>query len=413
MTLAPAFLLYYFGAGSQHRSIWHVGLLLAGAGAVAGNWPWLQEAARSWWIQADTAAATPTEPVTLYGLLDAVQHSPLFTDDLHRGLAIAVLAGSVLGLLALRSTLAPRTLGAAIVGYIALALFGEAWEPLRRMEPSRFFFTGLLLGTIPAVQGIVSGFDYLGRVTGSTLRGALICLTLLSGAGVGLYPQLEALGQRCVRLEPLPLGTPAEVRSSLATIQKQTTSDARILWEETHDTDRWSPLLPVFTERCYVGGLGEGALIEHAAVRLGHGHLAGRPLSDWSDAELADFCRRYNIGWVVCRTPGAMTRFGNSSVVSASTALADGSKLYKLNRQPSYFLLGQGKVLHCDRRALALGDLTPVDGHIVLSFHYHPGILASTDRVRVGKEPQLYDSIPFIRLRVPGPMSRLTLYWQE
>jgi hypothetical protein len=413
LTLAPAFLLYYFGAGSQHRMIWHLGLFLVGAGTVAGNWPWLQEAARFWWIQAEAPDSGPSPPLTLHELLDSIQHSPLFVDDLHRALAITVLTGSVLGLLALKRTLAPRTLGAAIVGYLALALFGNSWEPLQRIEPARFFFAGLLMATIPAAQAVVSGFNQMGKLTGSTLRGSLICLILLGAAGFGLYPHLEPLVRRCVRVEALPRGLPAESRSALASIQKQTTPDARILWEETRDTYAWSPLLPVLTERCFLGGLGPDALIEHAAVKLNHGQLADRSLADWSDAELADFCRRYNIGWIVCRTPTATTRLNNCTLVAGSSVLADGSRFYRLSRQPSYFVVGQGQVLHCDQRALALADVTPVDGHVVLSFHYHPGVFASTDRVKVEKEPQLYDSIPFIRIRVAGPMSRLTLYWQE
>jgi hypothetical protein len=412
LTLAPAILLYYFGGGLQHRMFWHFFLFLAFAIGIGGNYPWLRDALRFWWIQTDQPATGP-ELTSLQALLDTIQYSPLFSDGLHRGLAITLLAGSVLGLLALKQTMAPRTLGAAMVGYLALAIFGGSWGPLARLEPARFIFPGLLLAAIPMVQGLQSAIEGLGRLMGSTLRGAGIVCVLLLAAGVALLPHLTILADRCTRMERLPLGLPPPVLRTVETLQRQTTMQARILFEESRDTDAWSPLLAVLSERMYVGGLGSEAMIEHAALRLAHGHLAGRPLDEWSDAELGDYCRRFNIGWVVCRTPSALRRFRAWPLVAATAPLPDGSTFLRLNRGGSFFLAGQGTVLRCDSQCLALADLVPVDGHIVLSFHHRPGMVASTDRVRVEKEPQPWSAIPFIRLRVPGPMSRLTLYWQE
>jgi hypothetical protein len=413
VTLAPAFLFYYFGAGLQHRLMWHLGLAWAVVLGIGSNWLWLRAAVRFWWIQADVPSESAANPMSLQSLLDTVLTSPLFQDALHRGLALTVLGASVLGLLALKQTLAPRTIGAALVGCLALALFGNGWEPLQRVDPERFIFTALLLGAIPAVQALVSAFQLMSRLTGSTLRGGGICFVLLLAAGVALNEPLYQLGEHCLRMEALPLGLRAETRQALNAVQNQTTASARILWEETEDTDRWSPLLPVLTERSYVGGLGAGACIEHAAVRLAHGQLAGRALGDWSDADLADFCKRYNIGWIVSRTPAVATHFAKCALVKSTAPLPDGATLHTLNRPHSFFVSGQGRVLQCDSHTLALADVVPVDGHVVLSFHYQPGMLASTDRVRVEKEPQLYDAIPFVRLRVPGPISRLTLYWGE
>jgi hypothetical protein len=413
ITLSPAFLLYYFGGGQRHRLIWHFGLAWALVIGIGSNWLWLKAASRFWWIQTETPIESVTTPTSLQSFLDMVLASPLFHDALHRGLALTILGAGVLGLLVLKQTLAPRTIGAAMVGHLVLALFGSGWEPLQRIEPARFVFTSLLLGTIPAVQALMSAFQVMSRLTGSTLRGGGICCVLLLSAGVALNEPLQQLGERCIRMEALPLGLSAETQKSVEALRGQTTPQARILWEETDETDQWSPLLPSLTDSSYVGGLGSAALIEHAVVRLRYGHLAGRPIAEWSDTDLTGFCRRYNIGWIVTRTAPSTTRFAAFAGANTSTSLPDGATLHTLQRQHSFFMLGQGRVLQCDNRTLALADVSPVDGHVVLSFHYHPGIQTSTDRVRVEKEPQLDDSIPFIRLRVPGPMSRLTLYWRE
>jgi hypothetical protein len=79
----------------------------------------------------------------------------------------------------------------------------------------------------------------------------------------------------------------------------------------------------------------------------------------------------------------------------------------------SFALKGQARLLSADCQHIALADIVPEDGKVVLSMHYHPGLHASPSRVQVEKEPDPRDPIPFIRLRVPGPVARLTLTWQD
>ena len=53
------------------------------------------------------------------------------------------------------------------------------------------------------------------------------------------------------------------------------------------------------------------------------------------------------------------------------------------------------------------------EGYVVLSWHYQTGLQVSPSRVEIEKEPDLYDPIPFIRLSMPGPVSRVTLTWKN
>src|SRR5205814_225067 len=97
----------------------------------------------------------------------------------------------------------------------------------------------------------------------------------------------------------------------LEAVREKTDDQARILWEDRHQTrgqPRWAALLPQLTDRAYIGGLDADAAIEHATTGLVADHLAGRPVSEWSDGELEAYCRRYNVGWVVCRSPAAIER---------------------------------------------------------------------------------------------------------
>jgi hypothetical protein len=168
------------------------------------------------------------------------------------------------------------------------------------------------------------------------------------------------------------------------------------------------------TQRAYLGGLDANACIEHAYPAFVEQNLAGRPISSWRDEELSEFCRHYNAGWAVCRSPAAIARFqawlGTDPLITVS-----GSPPVCLYRLParSFVLKGQARLLDADSRHIALADVIPEDGQIVVSMHYQAGLRVSPKKVQIEREPDPCDPIPFIRLRMPGPVSRLTLTWQE
>src|SRR5262249_18819050 len=201
-------------------------------------------------------------------------------------------------------------------------------------------------------------------------------------------------------------------------LRAQTSADARILWEDRAApaaAPRWSPLLPVLTRRPFVGGLDPEATIEHAYAGFTDQVLAGRPLKEWGDAELADFCRRYNIGWVVCWSPGAVERFRAWKAAAPVADLHDQGPgcLFRLERPASFTLRGQARWLYADCQHIALGDVVPDEGgEVVLSLHYQAGMEASPQRVQVERELDPDDPIPFVRLRLPGPVARVTLTWE-
>jgi hypothetical protein len=204
-------------------------------------------------------------------------------------------------------------------------------------------------------------------------------------------------------------------------LTEQTTACARILWEDRPEAvggPRWTALLPVLTGRAFVGGLDPDAVCEYARNGLVGHRLAGRPLAEWADGELEEFCQRYNVGWVACWSPAAVARFAAWSGAEPGMALAEGGKagrLFRLRREPSFVLKGEARWLQADRRRILLGDVVPVDGKVVLSLHYQAGMVCSPSRVRVEPDPDPdgKDLVPFVRLRVPGPVTRLTLMWAD
>ena len=53
------------------------------------------------------------------------------------------------------------------------------------------------------------------------------------------------------------IGFSSEQKQLLAVIEEHTTPDARVLWDDAEPRSgwNWSALLPVYTNRAYLGGL--------------------------------------------------------------------------------------------------------------------------------------------------------------
>ncbi len=87
--------------------------------------------------------------------------------------------------------------------------------------------------------------------------------------------------------------------------------------------------------------------------------------------------------------------------------------LFTLNRPRSYVLKGQERWLKAESSRIELSDLVPEDGKIILSLHYQKGLVAAPSRVCVERDTDPRDRVPFVRLRLTGPVARVTLTWDD
>jgi hypothetical protein len=217
---------------------------------------------------------------------------------------------------------------------------------------------------------------------------------------------------------PLRIGLSAVRQEVIEVIKSETTTDARILVEDPPSyiaNPRWTVLLPLLTERDFIGGLAPDGCIEHAYSGFLEQALLGRPISLWTDSELDQYCGRYNVGWIVAWSPAAVQRFrtwqGEGITLPRHAGL--NAYLFPVRRSFNYVLRGKARVLSWSRERIALADVVPdEDGVVVLSLHYQTGMQASPPRIQVEREPDPFDLVPFLRLRVPEPTALVTLTWQ-
>jgi hypothetical protein len=416
LLLVP-FLVYYLSTGARHPLVWHILLLASLLTAIAANAFWLSDWIDYLWIRVPLRSEGPQ---LVHRTFRTVWDSCLWGAPADRALTCLLAGAAVAGIVRANQTCCratARLFGLASFGFLGLSITGIAWEEIGRFGTAQLLVPGLLLATVPAAFGIAGVFGVVRRWTGP----GGVCLVAIAAVAcvVAFAPAyLEVWRQRLRGPEPLQIGLDDDRQTVCQALQQHTTTDARILWEDVQGTragSRWSALLPLLTGRTFIGGLDRDAGIEHAATALNDEGLVSRPLESWTDAELRDYCRRYNVGWVVCWSDRARQRFGAWTDAESVCDLRDGvpGTLFRVRREPSFTLSGSARLLGADASGIILGDVTPRDGSVVLSLHYQTGLTAAPARVTVEPEIDPQDSIPFVRLRLDEPVARVTLTWER
>jgi len=143
--------------------------------------------------------------------------------------------------------------------------------------------------------------------------------------------------------------------------------------------------------------------------------LAGRPLGEWSDAELDDFARRYNVGYVAGWSPAVVQRFQTWPKAEPVVQLHNDGEgwLFQIKRTPSFVLKGRARILEWNAQRIALADVEPEDGVVILSLHHLDGFRVAPSDIFVEQQPDAFDPIPFLRLRMTKPAMRVTLTWGD
>jgi hypothetical protein len=421
--LLPLALVYYLTVGARHGLAWHLALLAGLAGAAAGNAFWLRDWIAYWWIRSPLEA---TGTLLAHRTFHTLWTAPLWGGPTDRALAVGLFAAGLVGVGLLNQAhrrAAARLLGLGALSFLVLALAGIAWEPLCRFGTARLLTPALLFAAVPAAHAAAGAVRLTCRLTGGRLRGAAVVVCLLAGAALGGHNEALALGRRYAATTPLVLGIGPERQAMVEEVRQRTAPEARVLWEdrpEPRPGGRWTALLPLLTAdeaggRAFLGGLDPGGTIDHTRGGLADAALAGRHVSQWKDDELRDYCKRYNVGWVVCWSPAAVARFAAWDGARQVATLSDDGPgaLFALDRPHSYALKGHADWLRADCQHVALGEVVPEDGRVVLSLHYQAGMRALPARVQVEREIDPYDPIPLVRLRVPASVTRVTLTWEN
>ncbi len=416
--MLPLFMIYYLSVGTRHPWFWHAGLLPGLLGSIAANAFWLLDFIEHCWIMLPFQLDAPRLP---HRTFHTVWNAALWGSPLDRAFGCLVLLTATAGVVLhnqTRQRACARLFGLTFAGFFVVAMASLLWEPLGRFGATRLLAPALLFATLPAGHAATEVMGHMRRWTG--WGGALV----LPAAVVGLVWLATPGGtaewlNRLRAPQPLLIGLGDERLALLEVLQTNTTPDARILWEDragTRLTPRWTALLPILTDRAFVGGLDPEAGIEHMAIGLLDQTLAGKSLNDWNTDDLEDYCKRYNIGWVVCWSPEVRAKFAPlcdpEKPLIALRDEGDGCLLI-LKHKPTFALRGSAKWLTADAQRIVLEDVRPENGQVLLCLHYQTGMRVTPSRVGL-ERAQDRDDLDFVRLRISDPVvTRITITWEK
>jgi hypothetical protein len=419
--LLPLLWAYYLSVGARHaRLSWHFALFTAQAGGVLVNLFWLTDWVTYWWLRTPPLA----EGMLRHRTLQTIWESPIWGDAADRALGVLLLGSALVGVGVFnqcRQRVAARLLGLGAGGLWVLAVLGIAWEPLGSVGTAGLLVPALWFAALPAAHAWTRAYHLLAYLAGGRWRAAALAGALLVAGGFAAWSSVAALAERCCGTAPLVIGLDPEREALVNQLVQYTGTEARVLWEDRpagRETSRWPALLPLLTGRTFIGGLDPSAGIEHIQAGLVEQELVGRPIGKVKDDDLAEYCKRYNVGWAVCWSQAAVARFRawEKGACEVAQLKDDGpGVLFRIRRKaPSLALKGQARLVHADSNHLTLADVVPNEhGVVVLSLHYQAGLRASPARVQVEPETDGRDPVPFVRLHVASPVACLILTWDD
>lgn len=418
--LTPLFIGYYVVFAPRQELAWHLGLLGVTVAGVAPNAWWLTDWGRYWWLRTpahgdhvalptwEAIGGRPADYLALAGCLPG---------------GVVLAAAGVVGLLLVWRAGHRAAAGLLLVAVgltVGAARVLSAWPGVPADAADRL---APLAGGLLALPAALAVWRLLGRwqLAGPATVACVAGLLLTGWADGPGRPLARAAG---VAAAPLRLGLTADQDDIVTAVREHTTPEARILWDETPDGRpgwNWTALLPVLTDRAYLGGLDPDAGMEYSYCGLRDGKLTGRTLADWTDAELARFADWYNVGWVVCRTPAAVERWQKVPGATAAARLTDGGRpvvLFALARKRSFVLTGTATWESAGPNRVVLTDVVPdADGYVTLSLHHAAQLRAYPGYVEVKygsvKDPTGRDPTDHVRLRPHGPVPRVVLAWES
>jgi hypothetical protein len=405
--VAPVAVLYQLWMFRSVRFAWHLALLSANVLALGVNALWLWEWATHLWMYVPYGGEDA--PSTIYPVSLRDWEAFLPTDPVD----LAAAAIGLVGLLAMlrRNAVAAVLIGTGTLIYVAAGGAGRLWPVFGEVGAQKVMSVGVWCCAVPSAYGLIAIAGGIGSTSGFRPLGLVWLLVGLAGMTYGLDVP------RRWDVTPLEIGLGRNRELMVQTIRARSTPDGRILWEDLAEGPRgsdWTALLPELTQRPYLGGLSPDISIDHMHARLADGKLVNRPVGDWTDEELAAFFERYNVTRAICRTPESIARFRRLAGAAVLAEFADGAGvMFAIDRRPSYVLKGRAVVTQMDWKRVALSDIEPdEEGVVVLSLHYHTHWRVTPGYVMIERDVDVTDPVPMIRLRLPGPVSRLTMTWK-
>lgn len=286
-----------------------------------------------------------------------------------------------------------------------VAYYGSHIKFLQQFQPQRFTVPLNILLLIPATEGLVLTFRNLLKDK-SIITFIYILFLTFSVLYQPLIKPLLFLYNHPYYYR-LIIAIPAPIKQLLASIEKNTNQQGRILLEDSE----WNSgqhqyygthlpaLFPEFVRREYLSAPRPLYPIKHSYASFTGGLLFEKRIEDYSLEELKDDFNLFNVKWIICWSKESKRVFNNLPGYIHKLEDIDRFTLYEVNREPSFFIKGKGLV-KSDYNRLELNQIIPEDSEVILSYHWMKYLKTDPprklERVFIGNDP-----VGFIRIVDP------------
>ena len=393
-----------------HRDVFRRNLLIWTAGAAAlsilANLPWLAPAFAH---RADDVSSAIVDQLPLFTSVDPFTFLKdyfgpgywTFRPSIsEKGLRLMLLLLGSWGtwkLLRSENRVAGVMLASAGFVLFSLAYFGallplvKSWQPLRFKVPLDLF---LVLGTSYIVAYGLARRSLAPRPYVLATIAACGLLAFL----LNLF-ETETRARMLLRTQLRP-----ELNAIVEWIKRETPGEARVLFEESGDESGFvydgmylSSFIPHWTSRELIGGPINLYNDRHHFAEFHSGKLFKKDIQTFSDDEIRNYFRLYNIGAVVAFYPASIQRLHSVPGLISLDRRVGPVHLMKVNQPLTWFLQGDGRV----KASLNRLELSDIKGkEIVLKYHWTEGLSASPP-ARIVPVKTYDDPIPFIKIIEP------------
>ncbi len=254
--------------------------------------------------------------------------------------------------------------------FFILAYFGSYLNFTKELQPRRFIVQGVVFLLIPAAFILK---EYLKKINSSNIKkvilGLLVFSILFSPTAV---PSLEWF----VRGRHIYSDYPQMGKKLIEFINKKTSTQGRILIQDSsahlYYGSHFLSLLPLYTKREYIGGPKPDIFHKfHEKIDFVDDELLRRDFGSYSQEELVDICRAYNIQWIAVHSERIKKNLDSMSSFKP-IGNVEWLKFYKVSLIPSYFFEGNAEKISADYDQINISRIHSYP--LILKYHWVDGL---------------------------------------
>ena len=290
-----------------------------------------------------------------------------------------------------------------------LSYYGSFFE-ITNITPMRFLIPLNIFLAFPSAMGL----NYLYRffLSDKSLKVKVISLIVLGYLLITLLalPYYHFFYKKDFRLVHK---VPEPFNQLVLWIKNNTSKEGRILIENSDFESEHQYygthlpfLLPLWTDREYIGVYSYYATIRDSFTAYNAGFLFRKPIGNYSTEGLRAYLDLYNIKWIVYWSEESKKVFESDCEVYTSLASIDKFHICRVERDPTFFIKGSGSA-YARQNEIHLKGIKPVDDEIIISYHWMR-YLKTEPPLRLEKTYLLDDPIGFIKIKTPP--SSLLIY---